>query len=313
MKYLTQFFFLLIILVACGTSEEEKKRTSQQERMRLAKEDSVALKIAIVPTIDCMPLLVAKHCRLYDTLGVDVRLRYYHAYMDGDVMLRKKKVEGALTDIVRCEYMKSTGVPLKYATSTDAYWLLFAHKSARIKQLNQLFDKMIAMTRYSATALLSDKAVDSVSLQDDRVYRVQINDVNLRWAMMANVEMDAAWLPEPHATIANSNKHIVLLDSRKMNTKMGVVAFREDITNNKDREKQIEAFLKAYNMACDSLNTHGVAHYAFLLEKYASFNKRYHTMLPKNIWFSKSAVPRQKDIDEAISWLEVQKTKNTKK
>ena len=76
MKYLTQFFFLLIILVACGTSEEEKKRTSQQERMRLAKEDSAALKIAIVPTIDCMPLLVAKYCRVYDTLAADVRLRY---------------------------------------------------------------------------------------------------------------------------------------------------------------------------------------------------------------------------------------------
>ena len=313
MKHLTLFFFLLVILAACGTSEEEQKRLSRQERMRLAKEDSAALKIAIVPTIDCMPLLVAKHCRLFDTLGVDVRLRHNNAYMDGDVMLRKKKVEGALTDIVRCEYMKSTGVALEYATVTHAYWQLFAHKNVRIKQLSQLYDKMIAMTRYSATAWLTDKAVDSVRLQDDRVYRVQINDVNLRWAMMANNEMDAAWLPEPQATIARSNKHIMLMDSRKTGAQMGVVAFREEIAANEERKKQIEAFLKAYDMACDSLNKRGIHHYAFLLEKYAALNKRYHTLLPKDIRFTKSSMPRQKDVDEAVKWIEVQKTKNTKK
>ncbi|MGN0221603.1 MAG: ABC transporter substrate-binding protein [Prevotella sp.] len=312
MKHLTLVFSLLAFLVACGTSEEEQKRLSRQERLQLAKEDSAALKIAVVPTIDCLPLLVATHCRLFDTLGVDVRLRYNHAYMDGDVMLRKKKVEGALTDIVRCEYMKSTGVPLVYATATDACWLLFANRNARIKKPNQLYDKMIAMSRYSATALLSDMVADSAHLQDDRVYRVQINDVNLRWAMMANNEMDAAWLPEPHATIARTNKHPLLADSRKTDRRMGVVAFREEIAGDKGREKQIATFLKAYDMACDSLNAHGVGHYAFLLEKYAAFHKRYHSLLPKDMRFSKSSAPRQKDIDEAVKWLEVQKTKNTK-
>ena len=114
---------------------------------------------------------------------------------------------------------------------------------------------------------MTDKAADSVRLQDDRVYRVQINDVNLRWAMMANNEMDAAWLPEPQATIARSNKHIMLMDSRRTGAQMGVVAFREEIAANEERKKQIEAFLKAYDMACDSLNKRGIHHYAFLLEK----------------------------------------------
>lgn len=312
MKHLTLVLALLAFLASCGTSEEEQKRLSRQERLRLAKEDSAALKIAVVPTIDCMPLLVARHCRLFDTLGVDVRLRLNHAYLDGDVMLRKKKVEGALTDIVRCEYMKATGVPLSYATATDAWWLLFANKMARIKRPGQLYDKMMAMSRYSATALLADMTVDSARLADDRVYRIQVNDVNLRWAMMANNEMDAAWLPEPHATLARTAKHPVLADSRKTGLKMGVVAFREEAAADTARQRQIAAFLKAYDMACDSLNAHGVRHYAFLLEKYAALHKRYHTLLPEDIRFAKASAPRQEDIDVAVKWLEVQKTKNTK-
>ena len=51
---------------------------------------------------------------------------------------------------------------------------------------------MIAMTRHSATDYLSTLVIDSVKTKYD-VYRVQINDLNIRLRMLLNNEMDAAW------------------------------------------------------------------------------------------------------------------------
>ena len=51
---------------------------------------------------------------------------------------------------------------LDYIAQTNAYWQLTSNRIARIRRLNQLSDKMVAMARFSATALLADYAVDSV-------------------------------------------------------------------------------------------------------------------------------------------------------
>ena len=63
-------------------------------------------------------------------------------------------------------------------------------------------DKMVAMTRYSVTDLLSDMVVDSAKLKPERVFRIQINDVNVRLKMLENNEMDALLMTEPYATQA---------------------------------------------------------------------------------------------------------------
>ncbi len=79
---------------------------------------------------------------------------------------------------------------------------------------------MIAMTRHSATDYLSTLVIDSVKTKYD-VYRVQINDLNIRLRMLLNNEMDAAWMPEPYATQARMAKHVALADSRDKEPPVG--------------------------------------------------------------------------------------------
>ena len=69
---------------------------------------------------------------------------------------------------------------------------------------------MIAITRYSATDYLATLAIDSVHPKYD-VYRVQINDVNIRLKMLLNNEMDAVLLSEPQATRARLEGHVKLM------------------------------------------------------------------------------------------------------
>lgn len=103
MKHIVIYILLAIFAVSCGNSIEEKERLTRAERQRLHREDSLALKFAVLPTADCMPLFLAKEHRMFDTLGVDVRLRCFTAQMDCDTAFVGGSVEGIVTDIVRAK------------------------------------------------------------------------------------------------------------------------------------------------------------------------------------------------------------------
>lgn len=292
-------FFICIIFAAlaisCGNSYDEQKRLSRAERARLHRQDSLALKIAVVPTLDCLPIYVAKERVLYDTARLDLRLRYFTAQMDCDTAIAGRSVEGMVSDLVRTERLKREGTPLQYVSATNINWYMFTNRKARIKKLDQLGDKMVAMTRYSATDFLTGVALDSVKTSS-MVFKIQVNDVFVRQAMLLNNEMDAMWLAEPQATVARLNGHASIYDGQKKDLKLGVIAFRDDAMKDQRRKTQIELFKKAYNAACDSLNKYGIPHYYELLNKYYKLDERYVKAFPKTR-FEHISKPRQKDIE----------------
>ena len=292
------------LLAACGQTEDEARSISRAEQLRLAKEDSAALKVAVMPTLDCLPLYVAEMYNLFDTLGADVRLKAYTAQMDCDTALERGHVEGAVTDLVRGQRMAANGTPLTYATATNAYWQLITTRNARLTQLKQLDDKMVAMARHSATALLADEAVARGGLQPERVFRIQVNDVNVRLQMLLNNSMDATLLTEPQATAARNAGHRTLLDSRTMDTRLGAIAFSSEAIKAPTRQRQMETFIKAYNMACDSINKNGPAAYRRLIAARCGVGEAAADSLPRNLKFAHAAKPRQKDIETADKWLE---------
>lgn len=270
----------IALVVACGQSYETKQRMTRAERAKLKTADSLALKVGVMPTLDCMPLFVAKERRLFDTLGVDVRLRMRKAQMDIDTALIGGSVEGAVSDSVRVARMRSRGMALTEVGTTNTSWQLVGNRSARLKEVKQLGDKMVAMTRYSATDFLTDYVLKGVKTTAT-VYRVQINDVPLRLQMLLNNEMDALWLPEPQATTAREHGHTVLWDTEKHNLWLGRVVFRDKALGDARVKKQIDVFKQAYNMACDSLNQRGVAAYADLVVKYCQTDQKTLDALPK--------------------------------
>ncbi len=294
--------FVMATIFSCGPSYDEVKRTSRAERLKRMKEDSLALKIGVLPTMDCLPMYVAKETELFDTAKADIRLKPYKSNIDCDAALTKGTIEGNISDLVRGEYMKKRGTHLEYVSSTNTYWQLISNRIARIRQLKQLNDKMLAMTRFSATALLADYAVDSAKLKEENVFKIQINDVDLRLMMLLNNEMDAVLLPEPQATKARIHGNHVLMDGKDKDLRLGVLAFRSDAMNDKRRKIQIETFIKGYNAACDSINKNGIRHYSQILKKYYNIGDKEINALPK-MKFGHVEPPRQKDINAAKKWL----------
>jgi NitT/TauT family transport system substrate-binding protein len=308
MKYIRIFSIVvtgMLILTSCGQSYEETKRLSREQRLKMAREDSAALKIAVMPTLDCLPIYIAKDHQLFDTI-VDIRLKRYTAQMDCDTALMRGRVQAAVSDMVRTEYMQKRGTKLHYLTSTNAYWQLMVGRTVRIKRFQHLADKAMGMTRFSVTALLADHVVDSAKLSHDEVFRIQVNDVYVRLKMLENKELDVAWMTEPQATTARLMACQPLADSRKLGVNMGVVVCLHQVMKDSDRKWQLDRFIKGYDRACDSINKNGVRKYRDLIMKYCHVGSEVVDSLPKDIKYSHMVTPLQKDIISASQWLEKQ-------
>ena len=302
MKKIVWIIVTICLVAGCSESYEETKRLTRAQRLQAMREDSAALKVAVLPTLDCLPIYLAKEHQLFDTT-VDIRLKQFTAQMDIDTALANRRVELGVSDLVRIERLKKQGDSLRYLTATNAYWQLVTNRGARILDLKHLDDKMLAMTRYSVTDLLGDLAVDSAKLKSERVFRIQINDVNVRLKMLENNEMDALILTEPQAAVARMGKHKVLMDTRKLDLQMGVIVVQGKGMDDKNRIRQLNAFTKGYNQACDSINHYGVASYASLITKYCRVKAEALKQIDKDLKFQRITLPREADVTRAKTWL----------
>lgn len=302
MKKLLWIVAIICLAAGCSQSYEETKRISRAQRLKAMREDSAALKVAVLPTLDCLPIFLAKDHQMFDT-AVDIRLKQFTAQMDIDTALANRRVEVGVSDLVRVERLKKQGDSLRYLTATNAYWQLVSNRGARITDLKHLDDKMLAMTRYSVTDLLGDVAVDSAKLKSERVFRIQINDVNVRLKMLENNEMDALILTEPQASVARMLKHKVLLDTRKLDMQMGVIVSQWKGMDGETRAKQLRVFMRGYNKACDSINQYGIANYAPLIAKYCRVKPEALQQISKDLKFHHIALPREEDVNRAKAWL----------
>lgn len=298
MNYINRilFFAALSFIFACGNDKKSDVQAS------VAKpKSSNAVVIATLPTFDCLPLYWAESKGLLKQEGLDVELKMYPSQMDGDTAILRGHVQGVVSDLVRMERIKQKLPYLTYFSSTSLSWQLYTNKTARIKTIQQLSEKMVGMTRFSGTDYWTDRVVKEAKPKNE-VFRVQLNDLNVRWKMLQNNEIDAVWLSEPYSTKARLRQCQKVYDTEGKDMMMGVIAFNKKELDKKLNNNGLEQLIKVYNQACDSLNQYTVEHYIGVLEKYYGLTERDIKALPR-MHFHHVLKPRQLDIEAARRFL----------
>lgn len=299
MKRINYLLILAVLmLVSCGKSDKELQAERQAQKLAEREAYQKAYKIAVMPTIDCLPAYLLKDSLLYDSAKVDIRLCRFNAQMDCDTAMIGGSVQAAFSDLVRTERLKHRNkVLMHYLTDTNLNWQLVADKGSKLKKLSDLSDKIIAMTRYSGTDLLTDMVVKKAKPKY-QVFRVQINDVLVRLAMLQNHEIDAYWFAEPQVTKALSADNNSLFNSKDTGVHLGVVAIMDKVR----RQDEEAVFADAYNKAVELINKNGVKYYSALIQKYMKVDESVVRALP-DIKYTKIGPPRKADLIMARNYL----------
>lgn len=299
MKRINYLLILAVLtLVSCGKSDKELQAERQAQKLAEREAYQKAYKIAVMPTMDCLPAYLLKDSLLYDTAKVDIRLCRFNAQMDCDTAMIGGSVQAAFSDLVRTERLKHRNkVLMHYLTDTNLNWQLIADKDSKLKQLSDLSDKIVAMTRFSGTDLLTDMAVKKAKPKY-QVFRVQVNDVLVRLAMLQNHEIDAYWFAEPQITKALSADNNSLFNSADAGVHLGVVAIMDKVR----RQDEEAAFAAAYDKAVEQINKNGVKYYSALIQKYMKVDESVVRALP-DIKYTKIGPPRKADLLMARNFL----------
>ena len=172
MKRLLTGLMAALVILSCGQSYEETKRLSREQRRKQAREDSAALKIAVMPTLDCLPIYVAKERQLFDT-DVDIRLKPLYRFVavessDKVNYALQRKYEHPLVD----HFLEGLSVPVTvsndpaYISGSDAAFRMAP--SAEIQEIEGsarreflLALKDMVLKRYNGALGHYDKAVSS--------------------------------------------------------------------------------------------------------------------------------------------------------
>ena len=299
MKRINYLLILAVLtFVSCGKSDKELQAERQAQKLAEREAYQKAYKIAVMPTMDCLPAYLLKDSLLYDTAKVDIRLCRFNAQMDCDTAMIGGSVQVAFSDLVRTERLKHRNkVLMHYLTDTNLNWQLIADKDSKLKQLSDLSDKIVAMTRFSGTDLLTDMAVKKAKPKY-QVFRVQVNDVLVRLAMLQNHEIDAYWFAEPQITKALSADNNSLFNSEDAGVHLGVVAIMDKVR----RQDEEAAFAAAYDKAVEQINKNGVKYYSALIQKYMKVDESVVRALP-DIKYTKIGPPRKANLLMARNFL----------
>lgn len=175
--------------------------------------DTTILRVAVMPAMSCLPVYYAERSGLADSLGLEMKLLRYQAQMDIDTAIIYGHADIAFTDLIR-QARLSKQVALTPFASCDEPLSLISLKTKRVKQVNQMKEQMIAVSRLSATDYWCDRVLDSTRTSYDDIYRPQVNDVRLRAEMLRLGLIDAAMMGEPFATWMTMLGHKRLFSSK---------------------------------------------------------------------------------------------------
>ena len=249
-KFLLLFSFILA-LTACNSEETNTKPTQDK------KADKKALHVALMPVLDCLPAYYAEQTGIYDSLGLDIAIAEKLSLFDLDDQMEVKTTDGIFTDIARVQYSKSKGKEWSIVMATNGKWALVANKNQRFNKVDQLTDRIVSISRFSAGDYLVAKALKTHNLNYESALRVQVNNLDTRLNMLNNNQVETAIFPQPFLARAVDKGHKVLATFDEVDNNIGCIAFKKSAIDDKRKAKQIELFIKGYNLAADRINKKG--------------------------------------------------------
>lgn len=241
--YILSFLGLIGLFGSCGQTEKVKMDT-----------DSTALKLGVLPTMECLPFYYADSIGIFDSLGIDVKLVTFEAAMDADTAFVNGCIDGNVTDLVKECIWRGNGDTAHVAMVGDLrLWLVTAPK-ARLLKAESIKEKIIGITRHSSVDYFADKILESVKLQSTELNKPQINNLRLRGLMVDQDQYDGAILPEPYASeaVARGAKRLTGTEDLKL-TNLLCVLFNDSVSQ--VRKDEIQKIRQAYDMAVLALNT----------------------------------------------------------
>lgn len=216
-------------------------------------DDSLAVNVAVYPSLDALPLMLGNDWGVFDSLGVAVKIHVYRSQLDAEKALADNRVDVAMSDMFRVVWWQWQKKPVKFAFVTRRNIGIVTNKALRITDVRRLDDRMIAISRFSQDDYFCDKVDSMVSGKKGRILRPQINSVELRAKMLESGQLDAAVLGQQQVYKVARRKYEALKVNAGVPDGFAGFAFNVNSCVSRQKRNQMHKFRTAYDIAVNRI------------------------------------------------------------
>ncbi|MGE5559558.1 MAG: ABC transporter substrate-binding protein [Chloroflexota bacterium] len=260
------------------------------------------LKVGIMPAVNSLPLIIAKHNGYFEAEGLSVELLQFQSQTDRESALQAGQIDGTVTDLINAVTEVANGFPVKVASGTDGRFALLASAKSGFQSLADLRGKTGLSTGLIANSVVvfeTERFLTKAGLPLDTYELTSIPQIPARLEALAAGQTQLALLPEPLATMAEIQGAKLLADTEGEASTAGALVFTDAAI--RDKAKALKAFYRAYDKAVAELNANW-ANYKDVIVTEGQFPPPVKDAL-KPQTFRAHYLPTREEVGEIIDWM----------
>lgn len=227
------------------------------------------LRMAVLPIVDNLPMVVAQREGLFAKYGLQVEFIPVASAAERDQVIVAGQADGMINDIISTLLYNKDSIQVQIvrfartAIPEAAQYHLVVSASSGINETGQLKGVPIGISQGTIIEYITDRLLEREGFQPSAIQKVAVPKIPDRLALLSSGELKAATLPDPFSYLAvQQGGRFLLQDSKYPEYGHSTYAFRKAVLDQKPQA--IRAFLAAIEEAINLINLFP-AQYANLL------------------------------------------------
>lgn len=264
------------------------------------------IKVALLPIPDSLPCHVAEEKGYFKEIGLDVTYVPIASAIDRDQLMQAGRIDGMLTEMSitagfnkdkpRIKILQIARMPM----GEHALFTILVKPKSKVKSLQDLAGVPIGVSVHTIIEYVTDSLMKEAGVPTDKILSKSVPSIPERFQLLMQGHIEAAVMPEPLATAAIQAGAVkVASDASYPFYSASVLGFSNEALTKK--EKEVEAFLFAWNRAAEEINKNPEAFRSTLMAK---------VRIPPDVQktfpiptFPVAEIPSKAQWDDVIAWM----------
>jgi NitT/TauT family transport system substrate-binding protein len=271
-----------------------------------APQETVTLKIAVLPIIDTLPMYVAQQEGLFAEYNVNVEFVPVASAPERDQLLAAGQADGTINETLavmlfnrETVQMQAVRYALRPAPGYGHFFIIASDKSD-ITSVEGLKGVEIGVSQGTVIEYVTERLLQAEGFTADEIKTIAVPKIPDRMSLLASGELKAGVMPDPLASLVVAQGGVIVADdSNHPEYGFSIISFRKAVID--ENAEAVKSFLAAIEEATASLNAEPAKYKNLLSEQ---------NLVPPPLLetyqtppFPPAGVPTLEEWNDALDWL----------
>jgi NitT/TauT family transport system substrate-binding protein len=258
--YISLFLLLTIGLLLSGCSQAAPQPTPQApQATQAAPAEPVAIRMAILPILDNLPMFVAQQEGLFETNNINVEFIPVGSAAERDQVIVAGRADGMINETISTLLYNKDQPQVQIvgfsrtATPTASQYSILAAGNSGVETAEDLKVVEIGISEGTIIEYITDRLLEAEGFSGDDIKTIAVPKISDRMALLGSGELKAATLPDPLSLLGIQQGARVVLDDTK-HPEYGYSTYSFVIPFIESKPEAVRGFLAAVAQATEMIN-----------------------------------------------------------